>query len=275
MNIFFKNTIRKFKRFSEIIKSEFSQNGRELRKISKIKRYSRFKTDIFGFPFFVIDSRSFIGQYKEIFNKEIYYFEANTSHPFIIDCGSNIGVSLLYFIKKYPNCEILGFEADPSLFKILMKNLEKFNNGRIKVFNKAVWDKNEKVVFSSEGADAGRLEGLSQADMNNSKFEVNSISLKEYLNRNVALLKLDIEGAEVAVLKDIENNLELVHRIFIEFHSFSNKNQRLSEILRILEKNGFRYFIQQTSIDNEMPFHKRKTVYGIDNLLNIFAYKSL
>jgi len=35
--------------------------------------------------------------FYEIFVREIYAFKAQTSTPFIIDCGSNIGMSILYF----------------------------------------------------------------------------------------------------------------------------------------------------------------------------------
>src|SRR5688572_3562695 len=40
--------------------------------------------------------------YKELFEDEIYRFTAAHSSPLIIDCGANIGLSILYFKQLYP-----------------------------------------------------------------------------------------------------------------------------------------------------------------------------
>ena len=42
------------------------------------------------------DRQNFYILYKDIFMNRIYHFEATRSNPLIIDCGSNIGMSILY-----------------------------------------------------------------------------------------------------------------------------------------------------------------------------------
>ncbi|MFN3803338.1 MAG: hypothetical protein ACK4SB_16860, partial [Belliella pelovolcani] len=41
--------------------------------------------------------------FREIFIDEVYTFEAFDHKPKIIDCGANIGVSVLYFKFRHPN----------------------------------------------------------------------------------------------------------------------------------------------------------------------------
>lgn len=70
---------------------------------------------------------------------------------------------------------------------------------------------------------------------------------------------MDIEGAETEVLKDCENSLKNVNNIFIEYHSFIDKEQNLDLVLSILAKNGFRYFVK-SAVHNKYPFLKRKII---------------
>jgi tRNA1(Val) A37 N6-methylase TrmN6 len=55
---------------------------------------------------------------------EIYNFKPSKEKPTIIDCGSNIGTSLLYFSKHYLAAKIIGFEADDEIAEISIKTLK-------------------------------------------------------------------------------------------------------------------------------------------------------
>src|SRR5437762_3374640 len=66
-----------------------------------------------GYTIRIINAGAFYMQYKDEFIRRIYHFDAQTSDPLIIDGGSNIGVSILYFKKTYPRARIVGFEPDP------------------------------------------------------------------------------------------------------------------------------------------------------------------
>jgi FkbM family methyltransferase len=217
------------------------------------------------------DTLSFIWQYKEIFADENYKFQTNSLNPVIYDCGANIGTSCLYFSKSYSKSKIKAFEADPNIAKILKGNLEKNNCADIEVIDKAVWINNDGIELSLEGADGASI----YSKVNVTK--VPSVRLKDLIEEEnkIDMLKIDIEGAEYEVLKDCQNSLSNVENIFIEYHSFSNSNQNLSEILSILEKNNFRYFIKPVN-DREIPFINRtnKSNPAMDLQLNIYAYKN-
>lgn len=111
---------------------------------SNKKRYKESMTNIFRKKIFYTDSASFTSMYYEIFDKEIYRFNTNSTTPFIIDCGSNIGLSLIYFKKQYPNSKIIAFEPDREIFKILNKNIESLKLDGVEIINKGLWNKKEK-----------------------------------------------------------------------------------------------------------------------------------
>lgn len=218
------------------------------------------------YKFQVPDLPSFLGQYKELFIDEIYRFDAVNDTPYIIDVGSNIGLSLIYFKELYPKSSIVAFEADPKVFDYLKKNIESCKIDSVQLMNQAIWIDNNGVNFSSEGADGGTIKGST------SVIKIPSRRLKDLLdsNRSIDFLKIDIEGAEVDVLKDCRGSLKNVRNIFIEYHSFVGKPQSLSEILSILEENRFRYSTSTIS-GGHKPFVKKVHNHPMDFQLNIFG----
>jgi tRNA1(Val) A37 N6-methylase TrmN6 len=65
-----------------------------------------------------------------IFSKNYLSITLKNPYPYIIDCGSHIGISIMFFKKHYPDSTILSFEPDPDIFQLLKKNItiNKLNN---------------------------------------------------------------------------------------------------------------------------------------------------
>ncbi|MEK7104540.1 MAG: FkbM family methyltransferase [Patescibacteria group bacterium] len=236
--------------------------------LKKIPRYTAAKTALLGKNIEIADAPSFFSMYNEIFKKEIYKFKTEAKKPYIIDCGANIGLSIIYFKKLYPEAEIVGFEPDKRIFDMLKNNMQSFGYNNVKIIQKALWNKGGETIFSSEGADAGRL-----ADKNEMTklATVMTTSLRSYLGRPVDFLKIDIEGAETVVIEDCANLLINVKNLFVEYHSFSDKEQKLDTLLGILKKAGFRYYIYNFGVLSHHPFEEKKTYLGMDTQLNIYA----
>jgi len=234
------------------------------------KRYKEKNININSMRLLVPDALSFIWQFKEIFADENYKFKTDSVKPVIFDCGANIGVSCLYFSKNYPGSKIIAFEADPAIVKILRTNLETNNVNNVEVIDKAVWINDEDISLSIEGADGATVYS------NINSIKVKSVRLKNLLEneQKIDLLKMDIEGAEQDVIIDCGNSLKCVRNIFIEYHSINGVEQKLSEILNVLEENKFRYFIKPVN-DREKPFLNRSNKNNpmMDLQLNIFGYK--
>ena len=260
-----------FKNFYDLLKTK---NDREfLRLVFKYgdkPRYQKEMINFFSYKMIVPDCLSFVWQFKEIFADEVYKFPNVSEIPIIYDCGANIGMSCLYFRKIYPNSKLIAFEADPNIAEILIQNLKQNNIGNVKVIPKAVWINEDGVELSIEGADASSIYS------SKNKVKIESVRLKNFLQseKYISLLKLDIEGAEVEVLKDCHENLLHVKNIFIEYHSYMNGEQSLDSILNILTENGFRYFIKPEA-DRKNPFINKinKNNPSMDLQINIFGYR--
>lgn len=246
-----------------------TKEKRELYRISKIPRYTKFNTKIVCFLFEAIDSPSFIGQYNELIKRDIYKFKTTNPKPFIIDCGVNIGLSIVSFKNTHPNAKIIGFEPDPNIFEVAKKNIKKAGFKDVELIKKAVWNEESTMLFYKENSAGGRL--ANQKSENT--IEVQTFHLKKIINQEVDFLKIDIEGAEFDILKDIEDNLNYVKNIFIEYHSKINSQQNLGEIINILKRKNFRYYVEDGYSNPINPFISRIDVDGFDNLLNIYAYK--
>src|SRR6185295_11059488 len=76
--------------------------------------------------------------------------------------------------------------------------------------------------------------------------EVNSDKLSNYINQEIDFLKMDIEGSEIDVIRELSINqkMKYIKEATIEFHhNFPSRNSELGQFLSILEKNNFSYQI--------------------------------
>ena len=93
---------------------------------------------LFDKPFFYHCGVAFYYAYKDIFNVGIYEFSPGNKNPLIIDCGSNMGLSILFFSKEYPNSRIIAFEPDESVLPYLERDIESQNLLNVELHKKAV-----------------------------------------------------------------------------------------------------------------------------------------
>ena len=165
--------------------------------------FPRHKNKLVKFDHFnleINDIRSFISMYRDIFIKETYLFKCNKKKPLILDCGANIGLSICFFKKKYPHAKIIAFEPDPSIFKILKRNIVQNHLSDVVLVNKALWNKEGEIFFACDGADGGRI---TKGRCGSKAISVRAVRLGGYLQKRIDFLKMDIEGAESVVIKDI------------------------------------------------------------------------
>lgn len=210
----------------------------------------------------------FIHGVKELFVDKSYYFSTNSTEPLIIDCGANIGMSVLYFKQLHPNSKVICFEPDKNLFEILKKNIQSYNLSNVEIINKAIWKEENLVHFDANGQVGGRI------DQKNQGIPIKTIRLKNILNQKIDFLKIDIEGAEYDVLMDCKDDLHQVENIFIEYHSQPDSTQRLQAILEVLTHAGFRYYIKEAWPNRLHPYIEKNTMNSVYDLqVNIFGFR--
>lgn len=205
-----------------------------------------------------------------------YTFNSEKDAQLIIDCGANVGESVLLFHKCHPGAQILAYEADRQIYnEQLLPNISQqaANPAKITCHQKAVWIHNQGIEFHAEGKLSGSCMKASQSAARYPATPVESIRLRDLLEQHetIDFLKIDIEGAELEVLKDCHDQLHKVDRIFIEYHSFAGKPQELSALLHLLETKNFRYRITEDYNPRNLRWTYGDNNNGMDCQLKIFA----
>ena len=223
-----------------------------------------------GKKIFYNSPTEFLHTLKEIFVEEIYQVSL-PPNAYIIDCGSNIGLSVIYLKEKFPDSEIVAFEPDNNNYALLLKNIESLDLQNVSVRKEAVWIKEEELSFSNEGTMGSKIDtGAISATQ-----KVKAIRLKTFLERKVHFLKIDIEGAEYKVIKDIAENLANVDYLFLEYHGQFEQNNELTDIFTILQQSGLHYYIKEAAQIYSSPLlaptTKKSSIYDIQ--LNIFCFR--
>ena len=235
------------------------------------KRHQVFTTTYPDFLCTVADKSSFLYMYEEIFEKEIYRFQSLSKNPYIIDCGSNIGLSVIYFKKLFPQAEVVAFEPDPAIYQILKMNIASSGISNDVTAIEACLGENEgEVIFYSDGADGG---SVTASEVLTKSIKVKQSRLDGYISKPVDFLKMDIEGSEYSVLKTIVPKLHFIDKLFIEYHSFVDKEQNLDNILLILKNAGFRYYLEHVGIRSKHIYEKPELYHGMDLQINIYGYR--
>ncbi|MDB6155087.1 MAG: hypothetical protein JWL90_3540 [Chthoniobacteraceae bacterium] len=145
-----------------------------------------------------------------------------------IDCGANVGD--MTALMAATGATVYAFEPNPAAFGVLSARFKNATN--VHCLNQAVLDRKETVrlfehvranedpVYWSNGSSILEFKG----NVDKGRWaEVEAIDLAEFirsLKQRVGVLKIDIEGAECAVLERLigQNLHELVDLILVETH---------------------------------------------------------
>lgn len=197
------------------------------------------------------DGPNFYLLYKDIFLKHIYHFGAQRPDPLILDCGSNIGTSILHFKHVYPQARIIGFEPDPAIFPCLQENITHNDVTAMQLVQAAVAGKEGMLTFYSDGKYGSCLAEHLPADIPQgwTKYEVPCVRLRDYLTGPLDFLKMNIEGAEWEALRDSEDRLRQIREMVIEYHHLPGLPHTLHEILSLLHRKGFECVVSDFDVE--------------------------
>lgn len=136
---------------------------------------------------------------NELFCREDY--RVGPEAQVVVDIGSNIGISALYFLTRSETSRVWLYEPVPRNVERLRENVSGFE-GRWRVDQCAVADREGEEVFSVEPT--GRYGGLGAGHTESIRVRVRDIDevLREVLNAEsrIDVLKLDTEGVEARTL---------------------------------------------------------------------------
>lgn len=180
---------------------------------------------------------------KEIFGENCYYMESDIESPLIIDAGAHIGMTVIYFKMLFPKAKIIAFEPIEANFKLLRKNIEENQLEGVELYQAVVAPKSGRLRIHEpigEGAwksGAGIIPKGWRGIQTNQEIKVEAIGIQEILQDKIDLFKMDIEGMEYEVIRNMGNAIKMISNLMIEVHP--RKDHRIEEIIKTLEQNRF------------------------------------
>jgi FkbM family methyltransferase len=193
--------------------------------------------------------------------KEVYGYFRNYDfqrHENIVDGGAFVGLFSL-IVSKIVNdgSKIIAFESDKENYQLLLKNIDLNNSKNIIPVNIGLWSEKCELLFSTGKEDSNGV-FLSEHEINlmSAKTMVDSLDnqLRKLNINKIGFIKLDVEGAEIEVLKGARDTLKTndVHLAIASYHIFNNE-PTFKEVEKTLTKFGYYSF-------TEYPQHL--TTYG-------------
>ena len=180
---------------------------------------------------------------------EISKYKINT----FWDIGANIGAITLPLLHKFTNLEATLFEPSAEVAGRLIRNVANNPNlcSRATILNVALSDSEgiNNFYVSNESFNSG-VAGLGHSH-NRYKF---SVGVQTYTGDSLIeskkydppqLIKIDVEGFELEVLKGLKNTLLQFHPTIIFEHSlyrFKERNQSKDSVVKFLESLGYKIY---------------------------------
>ncbi len=206
--------------------------------------------------------------YDEIFQQGCYSGLQLPDSPLVFDVGGNIGMFVLFIKDKYPGAEVISFEPMPDSIELFGKNMELHGLDDVTLHRTALGSKPEEGVtfsfFPMLPANSTRYPEIKEqpkaqmAQMSDraladqmyfaQEVTVDVERLAAYLpeDRDIDLLKVDVEGAEADVLLGIDAaQWPRIRQAVVEVADLDDQLERVCGILR---SNGFEVTPQQAPL---------------------------
>lgn len=214
-----------------------------------------------GFTIYADSGANFSTIIREVFLLGDYYFKSSTPAPYIIDCGANIGISTLYFKALYPQATILAVEPSPKNMSFVKQNVEVNNIHGVTMLEAAASDSEGTVSFWEHTHKPGgstMVKAVYESKIKDSfkEYKVPAVLLSKHLPWKVDLLKMDVEGAEGGILKELSQSgsLSKIDRIIMEYHdNEGNTSNDLVTIINLLKEAKFTvaFYTNEFNISSE------------------------
>jgi FkbM family methyltransferase len=197
------------------------------------------------------------GDYVQIQSAYLYLRELSHS-PVVVDIGAHHGIYAVILGKLVQQMKgkVIAVEPSPLAFKVLRDNIRMNDLERTVSCERVAIMEHAATVHGIEEGDQSRIAGTADAPA----FAVEALTLTGLLDKYgvaaVDLLIIDVEGAELNVLRGIDWMRYRFGRIFCELHPYNWKYFHYSgvDVAEFLARHGYRCF--------DMYFREHKTFTG-------------
>jgi FkbM family methyltransferase len=208
--------------------------------------------DVAGFRMRYLEAEWMRYLYREVFAEREYWFTSDNPRPVILDCGSNIGMAILFFKALYPDADITAFEPAPWACSAIEETIRANDLRDVTLHNAALAESEGSLeLFHDPSHPGSAVMSVYRERMPGETVRVPAVRLSQYVTKPVDFLKLDVEGSELPVLRDLvaSGTIGQIRQMVIEFHHhLSPTVDNLSECLSILERHGFGYQLTSAQV---------------------------
>lgn len=181
------------------------------------------------------DELIWVHQINEIFCEDCYRICRLPPLCRVIDGGANIGSFSLFVKWLRPLAQIIAIEPSAGNLGYLRRNLADNKVQGVEILPVALGAAAGETWIGGETSD-----GLRTGSRGSECVKV--VTLGDVIQEPVDLLKLDIEGAELDVIRGAGKALSMVNRVVIEYHHRNGRLLQVPELLAVLRDQAFTRF---------------------------------
>ena len=233
-------------------------------------RYTPGRLSVMGWDLEYVDGLALVSCIEVLVLKGWNNFIPATAEPVILDCGANIGISVLNYKRQYPKAKIIAFEPDPQIAPVLRRNLEVNSARDVRVIEAAVWTGAGEADLFCEGADGSKL--ISRHECKSNSVTVATVNLADFISEGTDLIKMDIEGAEFHVVPALGERLRAVRNMIIECHVNNDEVAPFGQLLQGLASAGFNVSINSFGAWRDLVRQPEKLPNTFDQYFLVVAW---
>ncbi|WP_146812359.1 FkbM family methyltransferase, partial [Aneurinibacillus danicus] len=189
----------------------------------------------------------------EVLGSKIYDFETGNNNNVVIDIGMNIGIASLYFCNRESVSKVYSFEPFSETYEVAMENI-RMNpqlSKKITAYNFGLGIRNAEIDVDYNPNFKGGMsivyDNIEDYEKSNYKkeravvrraSEVIEQIIEKHSNQTI-VCKIDCEGAEYEILKDLYDNniLRNINIIMLEWH-----RKGTTDLINMLLKSNYKLF---------------------------------
>jgi FkbM family methyltransferase len=180
----------------------------------------------------------------EIFAGCAYDFEPARPDPLIVDGGANLGMSVLFFRMRFPQAQIVAVEPHPEAFRLMEENTRGLGDGIERIRAALTEDGAPATLIAPPSDGASLMSSVDATLVDGAGIAVEGLRLSDLIarqEREIDYLKLDVEGAEYGVVRDLVRTgaIARVREAAIEYHRTPAEPGGPDEIASALRDRGF------------------------------------
>ncbi len=139
----------------------------------------------------------------------------------ILDIGANVGASAVFFRAAYPDARIFCYEPSPENFVWLAANVRELSG--VQAFPYGLFDRETECPLYEGESQCAQRSVIPNGGTTSQHETVRLRRVADELNERgiteISLVKIDTEGCELPILRDLLSSVKRIDAIAVEYHS--------------------------------------------------------